>query len=164
MPTSISGKTGAVVSYFGDETEVLLQASRESPRRRMIQQIQRDESASVQRLLNAMQLGTYIRPHCHPAEGASETVVLLQGKLGVVIFDDSGAVTESILLESGSLIDLEPGVWHSMVCLAEDTVIAEFKKGPYNAEEDKEFASWSIEEDKKLVRDLEKLFSVDTQH
>jgi len=45
-----------------------------------------------------------------------------------------------------------------MVCLAPDTVIAEFKKGPYDPETDKEFAPWSTEDGEELVREFESLF------
>ena len=158
MSASIFGKKGSVVTYRRDELESLLMASRQSPRRRMIQQIQRSEQDPVQRLLNAMQLGTYVRPHRHPLAGASETVVLLQGKLGVVIFSDDGNIVESILLKRGAVLDIESGVWHSMVCLAPDTVIAEFKMGPYDVTTDKEFAPWSEDEGGGLVAEMESLF------
>jgi hypothetical protein len=39
-----------------------------------------------------------------------------------------------------------------MIAHAPDTVIFEIKKGPYNPETDKEFASWSPEEDSADVK------------
>jgi len=158
MSISIPGKSGAVVSYTSDELESLREASRESPRKRMIQQIQRSEDAPVQRLLNAMQPGTYIRPHRHPSSGASETIIVLSGRLGVVIFDPTGKIVERHVLPSGGLVDIQPGIWHSMVCLEPNTVVAEFKKGPYDVETDKEFASWSSEQSTCFVQDLEEMF------
>ena len=44
------------------------------------------------------------------------------------------------------LVDIESGVWHTLVPLANDTVILEIKRGPYNAATDKTFASWAPEE------------------
>ncbi len=158
MALALANMSGDVVMTEAGKYEMLLAASRESPRLRMIQPIQRADSDPVQRLLNAFQPGTYVRPHKHPSAGASETVVLLQGELGIVIFDEAGAVTQTIRLRSGSLVDIAPNVWHAMVCLAPDTVIAEFKKGPYDSETDKEFAPWSREDGEDLVRELESLF------
>jgi hypothetical protein len=45
----------------------------------------------------------------------------------------------------GELVDIEARVWHSVLALAEDTIILEIKRGPFN-EEDKVFADWSPEE------------------
>jgi len=143
MPLALTSPTTPVVTYCGVDLEPLLEAARESPRRRMIQPVQRAETAPVQRLLNALQPGTYIRPHRHPLPGASETIVLLRGRLAVRIYTADGTLLSQHRLGPGDLIDIEPGVWHGMVCLAPDTVIAEFKNGPYNPEQDKEFAPWA---------------------
>jgi cupin fold WbuC family metalloprotein len=44
------------------------------------------------------------------------------------------------------VVDIEPGVWHTLTPLADDTVVLEIKRGPYCAETDKTFAVWSPEE------------------
>ena len=97
--------------------------------------------------MNFLQPGTYVRPHRHPGLMASESVVLLAGALDVLIFDERGELTARHELRGpGSLIDLEPGVWHGMIVQAPDTVIFEVKCGPYEPEADKDFASWAPEE------------------
>ena len=122
-------------------------ASRESPRLRMIQPVQREQSAKVQRLLNFLQPGTYIRPHCHPLNHATESVCLLSGHLEVLIFSPEGSICARHHLTTMSpLIDIEPETWHGMIVHALDTVIFEVKQGPYNPETDKEFAPWAPEE------------------
>ncbi|MGJ8677094.1 MAG: WbuC family cupin fold metalloprotein [Akkermansiaceae bacterium] len=146
MSLSLNNPEADILCIESGNYDELLIASRQSSRRRMIMPIQRTQSAAVQRLLNAFQMGTYIRPHKHPQLDASETIVLLQGELGVIIYDTSGVVKSTHRLKKGSIIDLEPHIWHSMVCLAPNTVIAEFKNGPYDAKLDKEFAPWSPEE------------------
>jgi len=80
MALALANMSGDVVMAEAGQYEMLLAASRESPRLRMIQPIQRADSDPVQRLLNAFQPGTYVRPHRHPSVGSSETVVLLQGE------------------------------------------------------------------------------------
>jgi len=126
-----------------------VRASRASDRLRIIYPVQRNQKAEVQRLLNFMQPGTYVRPHRHPMPHATESIVILQGKLRFFTFDaDGNRLTDDIVstgLPAG-MIDIEPGVWHSFLVLEKDTIIFECKKGPYNADTDKEFADWAPEE------------------
>lgn len=156
MKLSLPPYKGSAIHIKSEDLAPLLSESRKSPRKRMIQPIQRTEAAPVQRLLNAFQLGTYIKPHKHSKAGASETIVLLQGKLGIILFDVEGNILDTITLETGSICDMEPDQWHTMVALKEDTVISEFKQGPYNPETDKEFAPWAT--NKSSVKEWESLF------
>lgn len=110
------------------------QAARISPRKRIMWPLQCRSSDSVQRLLNFMQPGTFIRVHCHPHQGHIESVSCLRGRLVVVIFSCGGQVRARWELGPGlgkvAVVDLEHGVWHSMVALEEDTVVFEVKVGP----------------------------------
>lgn len=142
-------------------------AAQESPRRRIIMQLHRSDTEGVQRLLNFMQRGSYARPHCHPAPENIESVAVLQGAVGFVVFEPTGAVRSVHRLEAGnagsSLVDIEPGVWHTLVPLAADTVILEIKRGPYYAATDKTFADWAPGEDSAAAADyltwLEAIFT-----
>lgn len=155
MPNALPNPTGDV--FVLDEL-ILSQgksASRKSSRLRMIQPVQRAQTAKVQRLLNFLQPGTYIRPHRHSLEQATESVCLLSGHLEVLIFNPQGSIhTRHNLTTTSPLIDIEPGVWHGMIVHTPDTVIFEVKKGPYNPETDKEFASWSPKEDSPDVKEF----------
>jgi cupin fold WbuC family metalloprotein len=101
-------------------------------------------------MLNALAVGTYIRPHRHEDKHKGEGFVILRGKLALLIFDDAGEVdferSRVLSAESGCLgMDIPPGVWHSLVAL-EDSVIYEVKGQPaggYVSERDKDFALWS---------------------
>lgn len=96
-------------------------------------------------MLNFLQPGTYVQPHVHPAAGQTETVHVLRGEIGFILFSSNGQIRETLRLGAGAvgMIDIEHGVWHGMVCLAPDTVILEIKMGPYNVETDKSFAPWA---------------------
>lgn len=148
MMLAFSNATGPVFRLTETILEEGCAASRLSPRRRIILPLHRTQDAPVQRMLNFFQPGTYVRPHVHPGPGQSELVQVLRGRLGVLLFAPDGEVLGAHDLEGGpvSLIDLEPGQWHGMVCLAPDTVIVEIKKGPYSAALDKTFADWAPEE------------------
>ncbi len=116
--------------------------SRESPRRRIILPIHREQEDLVQRMVNFLQPGTYIRAHQHPRVAASETIVVTSGVLGFVTFDSRGEILTADRLPTGGLVDIVAGVWHTVVALEEDTIIIEIKRGPYS-EEDKVFAEWA---------------------
>lgn len=125
------------------------EAARQSPRHRIIFPIHRRPEARVQRMLNFMQPETYVAPHRHALDHAIETVQVLRGELGFLIFDENGEVVSTHRLsekESVALLDIEPNLWHGMVILAPDTVLLEIKRGPYDPTTDKEFAPWAPNE------------------
>ena len=123
-----------------------LQASRMSRRLRIILPLHREQDAQVQRLINFLQPGTYIQPHLHPLPHATESIVVLRGKIRFFTFNDSGSPKTDRILSSEpvpGVVDIEPRVWHSFLVLERDTILFECKKGPYIAETDKKFASWA---------------------
>ena len=148
MPNALPNPTGDLFRLTPELLEAGHQASRESPRHRMIMPVQRSQDAKVQRLLNFLQPGTYIRPHRHSCPHATESLCLLDGELEFLVFSEDGEIRERIsLTPDNPLIDFEPGLWHGMIVKHADTVIFEIKIGPYNPDTDKEFASWAPEED-----------------
>ena len=104
----------------------------------------------VHRLLNAIEPGSWVRPHRHLDPPRSETVLVVAGALGVVLFDDDGSVTEAMRLEAGGDafgVDLDAGTWHGLVALEPGTVFFETKPGPYVAPGPADRAPWSPGED-----------------
>jgi cupin fold WbuC family metalloprotein len=106
---------------------------------------QRDESL-CHRLLNAIEPGSYIPPHHHIDPEKEETIILLQGKLGVVFFDESGKVTQLAILspEDDAIgVNIPHGEFHTLVSLESGTVFFESKAGPYRALTEEERAPWA---------------------
>lgn len=102
-----------------------------------------------QRFLNVLTYGTYVQPHKHENPPKPESFLVLKGELGFFIFDDGGNIVNKYRLsEKGPIygIDIQPGLWHSIVCLTEVCVCFEGKSGPYNPSNDKEFAAWAPSE------------------
>lgn len=103
------------------------------------------ESDPVQRFLNVMQPGTYVRPHRHRRARAGagfECFVVLQGAIGLLLLDEAGAVVGRERLEAGGPlrgIELAEGLLHTLVALAPDSVLLEIKEGPYEPAADKDF-------------------------
>lgn len=118
-----------------------------SPRRRANHNLHPALADPVQRLLNAMEPGTYVRPHRHLApEPKWELFVVLAGAVAVLLFDDTGTVVERLeLVADGDLrgVEVPAGCWHSLVVLRPGTVLFECKQGPYVALSDKDFAAWA---------------------
>ena len=163
MAKALSNPEKPIVTLTDQVLEQGKSASRISPRLRIMQPIQRDQNAQVQRLLNFLQPGTYIHPHRHPLAHATDSILLINGLLDVLIFSPEGQIEQRYrLTPSQPLIDLEPGIWHTIIPQAPDTVIFEVKNGPYNPETDKDFARWAPKEGSQEVDSyLQKITELD---
>lgn len=149
MKTAFENAKGELFELNRELLDQGIEASRKSPRKRMVLPVHREQEAVVQRLYNFLQPGTYIRPHLHPRKFASESMFLLQGSICLFLFDDEGKIREYRYLEAGSancMVDIIANVWHSFIVLEPDTVLFEVKRGPYDTELDKTFAEWAPEE------------------
>ena len=131
--------------------------AKQSPRLRMNYNFHERLDDPVNRLLNAMEPDTYIRPHRHLNPDKDEIFLLLRGKAVVFIFDDQGNITEKVLLDplAGSYgAEIKPGIWQCLLVLEPDTVVYEVKPGPFAPLHPENMASWSPEpDDKKGVKE-----------
>ena len=108
------------------------------------------------RLAVGLQPGTYIPPHRHLAADKAEALLVLKGRLGLLVFSDSGAVLTQRVLAAGTDcvgVDLPPGVFHALVVLEADSVLFECKAGPYRPIGDGELAHWAPREGAAEVAD-----------
>lgn len=108
------------------------------------------------RMAVGLQPSTYIAPHRHLSADKAETLLVLKGRLGVLIFDDSGQVTDKRVLEAGgdSLgVDVPAGVYHGLVVLESDSLMFECKAGPYRPVGEGELAHWAPREGEAGVAD-----------
>ncbi len=107
-----------------------------------------DESR-CHRLLNAIEPGSYIRPHRHLDPEKDEAFILMSGTLGVVTFADDGRVVETVVMSRarGTLaVDIPHGVYHTAVSLESGTVFYEVKAGPYRQLHENEKLIWAPED------------------
>jgi len=58
----------------------------------------------VQRLLNALEPGTYVRPHRHMQSDRWELMTILCGRAALLTLDDEGRVQERIELDAQTLL------------------------------------------------------------
>lgn len=102
----------------------------------------------VQRFFNAVNPGSYVRPHRHDRE-RWETFVAVEGRAAVLLFDEDGTVRDRAELAcfgAAKAAEVPGGAWHTIAGLEPGTVLLELKPGPYRPIEDKDFAVWSPSE------------------
>ena len=123
--------------------------SRRSPRGRIILPLHNSDQATLHRMLNAIQPGSYVQPHRHSNPPKAESIVVLQGGIHFIIFDDRGKIVRNFALAAGSArfgVDLDSDIYHTFFATSADTVLFEVKPGPYLPASDKDFAAWAPEE------------------
>ena len=102
---------------------------------------------SVQRYLIATKKDSYFRPHRHPLN--AEVAIVLRGRFDIIVFDDSGNITERHTLgpDTGMTgFEMESNKWHCWLPLSEEGCFFEVKPGPYDPATAAEFAPWAPEE------------------
>ena len=103
-----------------------------SPRLRMNLDLRNSDADSSQRMLNAIEPGSVIPVHRHPA--TSETLVVLRGRVVEEYYSSEGVVEASFDLPSGGpvcALNIPAGQWHTLRALESGTVILEMKDGAY---------------------------------
>ena len=98
------------------------------------------------RLINAMQPGSYVRPHRHLDANKDESIVVLRGRFGYLSFADDGTVVEALTLSAHGPVfgvDIPHGTTHTLLALQPDSVFFEAKAGPFVPLSDDEIARWS---------------------
>ena len=129
--------------------DVLDQLSREaagSARLRKNLNMHDDYADPCQRLFNAMEIGSYIRPHRHIDPPKTECFMAVRGKMALVVFDDEGKVEQIVQFGDDcdvKAIELSAGQWHSLLVLEPGSIFFETKPGPYAPLSDKDFAPWA---------------------
>jgi cupin fold WbuC family metalloprotein len=100
----------------------------------------------INRLLNAMEPGTYIQPHKHEDPDRFEVFLCLRGSFLIMIFDEKGNLTDHTILDpkKGQYgVEIPAKVYHSLASLEPGSVAYEIKEGPYVQATAKNFAPWA---------------------
>lgn len=146
FPVAMQPPKGSLNLISDEMLASCIALSRESPRKRIILPLHKSDGDALHRMLNAIQPGSYIRPHSHIDSGKAESIILLRGSICYLTFSAEGQILTHQVLRAGSAafgVDTEPEVIHSFYALEADTVIFECKPGPYVRTTDKGFASWA---------------------
>ena len=155
--------THAEPTTGSEELIALARASRETKRGRLRLCLHPDIDNPLHEMIIVHPRQAYVPPHKH--HGQSESILVLQGRVDLVVFDDQGAVTRVVPMgapESGQIFHhrLEVPKFHTLLIHSEELVFMEVRTGPYLPEHT-EYASWApASEQRELVTDyLGHLFS-----
>ena len=124
----------------------LQKGAADSPRRRTNLNLHQTLEDPVQRFLNAIEPGSYVRPHRHNTPLRWELFVAMSGRAAVLIFNPQGEVIERAEIIAGGptrAVEIPAGAWHTIAALQSGTVLFEFKQGPYAPLSEIDFASWA---------------------
>lgn len=134
--------------------DALVHEAGDSPRRRKNLNLHQSLEEPLQKLFNAMQADSYVRPHRHPEPEKTELFIALRGKFVALTFDGRGVVTERIEFSpQGEVLgaEISPDTWHTVIALQDGSVFFEAKQGPYAPLSDKDFAAWAPAENSAAV-------------
>lgn len=124
-----------------------------NPRKRQHSNIHESYEDPCQRLFNAIEPGSYIRPHRHATDPKDELLVAVRGLMALVIFDEHGKISKVVRFgsdrHSNELAigaEVRANTWHTVIALEPGCVLLEVKSGPFNPGHPKELAEWAPEE------------------
>ncbi len=129
--------------------DVIIQLGNEallSSRKRVNLNLHEYSEDLLQRMVNVLEPGTYLQAHMHSDPQKREMFVILRGSLLVCVFNDSGSISEHVILDRDNgnyIVEIPPSTWHTIIPLAVHTAVFECKDGPYYPENDKVFAPWA---------------------
>lgn len=138
------------------DTDYLNQLTKEAlgnSRKRQHRNIHETFQDPCQRLFNAIEPGSYIRPHRHASDPRDELLIAIRGVMALVTFDEQGKVTAVVRFGSDRRTkDLAAGAevpsntWHTVIALEPACVLLEVKAGPFDPSMPKDLAPWAPEE------------------
>jgi cupin fold WbuC family metalloprotein len=105
-----------------------------------------DHDEPIQRMLNAIEPDSYVRPHRHERPDKTEVFVALAGRAAVCRWSEAGELVETVEIAAGGPrhgVEIPPRVWHGLVALEPGTVLYEVIEGPFSEATHKRHAPWA---------------------
>lgn len=122
-------------------------------RKRQHRNIHASYEEPCQRLFNAIEPGSYIRPHRHATNPRDELLVALRGLMALLTFDGQGKVTGVVRFGSDRRcediafgVEVPANTWHTAIALEPGCVLLEVKAGPFDPNKPKDLAPWAPNE------------------
>ena len=126
----------------------------EKSERKRSPKILHNQGDYLNKVVNFVLDESYMQPHLHPGDKKIEKMFLVEGSFALVLFDNNGDISDSIILEKGGResIDVPAFTWHTYVMLTKKVVIYETMEGVYEPSTWKEMASWAPQENTPEAR------------
>lgn len=133
--------------------------AKSSLRLRQHRNIHQSYQDACQRLFNAIEPGSYIRPHRHATDQKKELLIAIRGSMALMMFDDQGSVTgilrfgsEKYGSELAAGAEVASCTWHTVVALEPGCVLLEVKAGPFDPNQPKDLAPWAPDEGSGIAK------------
>ena len=149
MPESpIIYNSNEVFELSKNDLSVLRELAENADLRRSRICLHLSEKDSIQEMVIGLCRGSYIRPHRHI--GKSESYHIIEGELTVIIFDESGQVTQRVEMSANDahlnlICRLSKEAWHTVIPRTEYVAFHEVTNGPFKRS-NSEYASWAPHE------------------
>jgi cupin fold WbuC family metalloprotein len=139
--------------FSADYLNGLTLAAQGSSRKRQHRNVHESHEDPCQRLFNAIEPDSYIRPHRHATDPRDELLIAVRGSMALVSFDEQGNLNEVVRFgadrhdESLALgAEVPASTWHTVIALESGSVLLEVKAGPFDPSMPKDLAPWAPEE------------------
>lgn len=139
--------------FSSDYLNDLIAQAQSSPRKRQHHNIHERYADPCQRLFNAIEPGSYIRPHRHAADPRDELLIAVRGYMALVTFDEQGKVNGIVHFGvdrngDGLAVGAEvpANTWHTVTALEPGCILLEVKAGPFDPSQPKDLATWAPDE------------------
>jgi cupin fold WbuC family metalloprotein len=147
--------------FSSDYLNKLTEQAQCSPRKRQHRNIHESYADPCQRLFNAIEPGSYIRPHRHATDPKDELLTALRGSMALVTFDEQGMVTGVVRFGADRNDDdmavgaeVLANMWHTVIALEPGCVLLEVKAGPFDSNQSKDLAPWAPDEGSPAVSEF----------
>ncbi len=137
-------------AYYLNELTTQAQCSL---RKRQHSNIHQSYADPCQRLFNAIEPVSYIRPHRHATDPRDELLIAIRGLMALMTFDEQGMVTKVVRFgadrnREGLAFGAEvpANTWHTVIALEPGCVLLEVKAGPFDPNQPKDLAPWAPDE------------------
>lgn len=152
--------------FSADYLNGLTAKAQANPRKRQHRNIHESYADPCQRLFNAIEPGSYIRPHRHATDPKDELLVAVRGSMALVTFGEQGMVTKVVRFGAEGIgeglavgAEVPSSTWHTVVALTPGCILLEVKAGPFDPSRPKELAPWAPDESAVAVKDYLKLLA-----
>lgn len=139
--------------FSADYLKELTAEAQGNPRKRQHRNIHESYKDSCQRLFNAIEPNSYIRPHRHSTDPRDELLIAVRGLMALVTFDEHGMVTEVVRFgadrnseDFAAGAEVPANTWHTVIALEPGCVLLEVKAGPFDPNQPKDLAPWGPDE------------------
>jgi cupin fold WbuC family metalloprotein len=154
------GRRMEVQVFSAEYLDSLTEQASASARLRQHRNVHADYADPVQRLFNAIEADSYIRPHRHGIAPRAEMMIAVRGQMALIVFSDDGEVVQTVRFGVERAhrpvpvgVEIPPGKWHTVLALQPGSVLLEVKAGPFEPAQPKEFAGWAPEEGSAAAKD-----------